>query len=135
MKSYPEDKKSNESDWLLEDDLALLRDRSFTKALQVSKFRHIRRQSIKAVPIVLLLFAWIMFDVDKLQQTWRKKPVSNASPGNRSHASLAPSPERAPKIRILTDNEFEEMIRGYPLAIIHQDGQDHYLPLERSDVN
>ena len=43
--------------------------------------------------------------------------------------------QRAPRIRILTDSEFEEMIQGYPLAIIHQDGQNHYLLLERSDVH
>lgn len=130
MKSYPENKKSNESDWLLEDDLGLLRDRSFNKALQVSRFRRLRRQALKTLPILLLLLGWIVYDVEWLPQAWHEQSVSNASVGNRSHASLATSPERAPKIRILTDSEFEEMIQGYPLAIIHQDGQNHYLPLK-----
>ena len=71
----------------------------------------------------MLLMGWI----------FNQKLHKSVTPPNRVASNggvMVEMPEKASKIRILTDHEFEEMIQGYPLAIIQRGGQTHYLPLE-----
>ncbi len=130
MKNLPENQPSEQSDWLLSGDLEVLREQSLQSTLRASRGRQVRRRIILVTPLVCLLFSLIF-----LYKPWMphaQYETSGLSVKNQAqaHASLVKATEVTPKIRILTDQEFEEMMKGYPLAVIHQDGQTHYLPLE-----
>ena len=127
----PDKDKLNELDWLLRDDLQGIRDQSFQKTLQAAKRRRRGRQALFFAPLIMILIGWVVTQRSWMPPTTSNRIASINLPETSPNTSIMDeSPETAPKIRILTDHEFEEMIQGYPLAIIHRGGQTHYLPLE-----
>ena len=118
------------SDWLLSDDLHSLKNLSFKKSLRVAKHRRIKRHALACAPLVLLITGWLAVQVTQISKRAPEKVISNVMHGVKSPVAIEKTSELAPKIQILTDSEFEEMIQGYPMAIIHRDGQTLYLPLE-----
>jgi hypothetical protein len=135
MKNNLEDFNADHCDRLIEEELAGQKLVSLKRTLAAARGRRRKGQlTALAVPFVLLAswaaLTWIPTSVSHDSQEVVSIKTNSPQPDLSPVNVKTPAPESSTPIQILSDAEFDEMMKGYPLAIIRINGKTRYIPLD-----
>ena len=135
MKNNLEDFNADHCDRLIEEELADQKLVSLKRTLAAARGRRRKGQrTALAVPFVLLVswvaYTWLPTSVSDDSQEVVSIKASSHQPDLSPANVDTPVPESSTPIQILSDAEFDEMMKGYPLAIIKINGETRYIPLD-----
>lgn len=122
-----------ENNELLDEEMQGFRAASFQKTIRAARGRRRRRQrTVWGIPF-LLLFGMVAFQNWNMSQVRVTRNVvihpTTVTPVMGAVSTSTEKTEAKFKIPTLTDDEFNELMKGYPLAIIRKNGETHYVPL------
>ena len=120
-------------DPVLEDDLNELRSQSFRRTMQAARSRRLRRQAVAfGAPLILVLGVLMFHGRERMGKQSNTNLVMHSQSSATAVAKTTMQSSRQEsefKIPRLTDSEFEELMKGYPMAIIRDGDETRYVPL------
>lgn len=124
---------STESDWLFNEEKGHWKQQMLNRVLPVARQRRRRRRigvGLVAGLCLCIMGATLFLSLQSLEHASPlvQQKLPSVSPVEMPvvHPSKT-SPSSG--IRMLSDAQFEEMMKGYPMAIFQQGGRKHYVPL------
>lgn len=120
-------------DAALEEGMRDLQADSFRKTIRAARIRRRRRQvALWGMPLLFFFVLGAFQKWDPAEVHVPNRIVRHPTSVGPVMGSVPPATEKKEtklNIPTLTDDEFNELMKGYPLAIIRKNGETHYIPL------